>query len=101
MRIGRIFPFVEDCFVSLRVFFFFLEKGVSWVFLVNYEIVSSFKMNQLVPFSLKTNYLVLCQVLTMLNLILFYLENSLLLLKKIKYIGKEQTIDKKDERISF
>jgi len=58
-------------------------------------------MNQLVPFSLKTNYLVLCQVLTMLNLILFYLENSLLLLKKIKYIGKEQTIDKKDERISF
>ena len=58
-------------------------------------------MNQLVPFNLKTNYLVLCQVLTMLNLILFYLENSLLLLKKIKYIGKEQTIDKKDERISF
>lgn len=58
-------------------------------------------MNQLVPFSLKTNYLVLCQVLTMLNLILFYFENSLLLLKKIKYIGKEQTIDKKDERISF
>lgn len=58
-------------------------------------------MNQLVPFSLKTSYLVLCQVLTMLNLILFYLENSLLLLKKIKYIGKEQTIDKKDERISF
>jgi hypothetical protein len=37
----------------------------------------------------------------MLNLILFYLKNSLLLLKKIKYIGKEQTIDKKDERISF
>jgi hypothetical protein len=37
----------------------------------------------------------------MLNLILFYFENSLLLLKKIKYIGKEQTIDKKDERISF